>query len=76
MEFENITLEGTHVRLEPLSRLQKEGLCKAIADGELWNLHVTLVPHISNIDVFIDNALQTFKSQDGLSFVSIDKKKQ
>ena len=74
MEFENIILEGTHVRLEPLCRLHKEGLCKAIADGELWNLHVTLVPHISNIDVFIDNALQAFKSQDGLTFVTIDKK--
>lgn len=74
MKFENITLEGNFVRLEPITKKHKEGLCKAIADGELWNLHVTLVPHTKDIDSFINNALEAFESSDGITFAIIDKK--
>ncbi len=74
MEFKNITLEGKFVRLEPITKKHKEGLCKAIADGELWNLHVTLVPHTKDIDSFINNALEAFESSDGITFAIIDKK--
>lgn len=74
MEFEEITLEGKFVQLEPITKKHKEGLCKAISDGELWNLHVTRVPHTKDIDAFINNALQAFESGDGITFAIIDKK--
>lgn len=45
MKLEPVVLEGKYVRLEPLSPAHRQGLCDAIADGELWNLFVTLVPH-------------------------------
>jgi hypothetical protein len=35
MKFNKITLEGKHVRLEPLSKDYRDGLIEAISDGEL-----------------------------------------
>lgn len=73
MKFQEVTLEGKFVRLEPLSLKHKEGLCDAIFDGELWNLYVTLVPHPDNIDSFFNYAQESFESGDGLSFAIIEK---
>lgn len=73
MEFKNSTLKGKRVQLEPLTEDHKESLCKAISDGELWDLHVTLVPHTKDIDSFIANALAAFKSGDGITYAIIDK---
>ena len=74
MKYEEITLEGKYVRLEPLSFSHKEELVEAISDGELWNLFVTLVPKPDDIDAFINNANTAQKSGDGLAFATIDKK--
>jgi RimJ/RimL family protein N-acetyltransferase len=73
MIFEKVTLEGNHVRLEPLSEVHRSELIEAISDGELWNLFVTLVPRVEGIDAFIDNALAAHKNEDGLAFATIDK---
>jgi|SRR3990167_3679544 len=73
MIFEKVTLDGKHVRLEPLSEVHREGLCQAISDGELWNLFVTLVPHVNGIDEFVNNAYFAHKSGDGLAFATINK---
>lgn len=72
MSIEKKILEGELVRLEPLSiEYHKEGLCKAISDGELWNLYVTLVPHIKDIDGFFSNAEKTYNAGDGLAYATI-----
>ena len=71
--MEKVTLEGNHVRLEPLSVKHREELIGAISDGELWNLFVTLVPKIENIDRFIEEAIAAHLNQDGLVFATIDK---
>lgn len=73
MKFEKVVLEGRRVQLEPLTPAHKDGLCQAILDGELWNLFVTLVPHINDIDTFINNAEIAYEAGDGLSFAIIDK---
>jgi len=73
MSFEKVTLEGSHVRLEPLSEHHRSELIEAIADGELWNLFVTLVPRIEGIDEFIGNAISAQLNADGLAFATIDK---
>jgi len=73
MNFEKVTREGQHVRLEPLSKLHREQLIGAIADGELWKLFVTLVPPIEGIDGFIENAIDAHSNADGLAFATIDK---
>ncbi|RYY73786.1 MAG: N-acetyltransferase [Gammaproteobacteria bacterium] len=73
MKFDAVTLEGKFVRLEPLHKKHREGLCEAIADGELWNLYVTLVPPLDQIDLFFENAQTAFEAGDGLVFATIDK---
>jgi len=73
MKIEPIVLEGNYVRLEPLSKIHKEGLCKAIYDGELWKLHITLAPHPDNINEFLNNAHEAYEIGNGLAFVTIDK---
>jgi RimJ/RimL family protein N-acetyltransferase len=44
VEISPVTLEGQHVRLEPLSLAHEEALIAAASDGELWNSTVTIVP--------------------------------
>ena len=74
MRFEPTTLEGEFVRLEPLSKEHKHGLCEAISDGELWNLQVTLVPHPDQIDGFFEKAAEIREAGAGLAFATFEKK--
>ncbi|MDR5833514.1 GNAT family N-acetyltransferase [Caballeronia sp. LZ034LL] len=48
------TLSGTRVQLRPLRREDRAALLAAAADGELWNLRVTVVPNEDTIDRMID----------------------
>lgn len=43
-DFQPVTLEGDHVRLEPLSAGHGDDLIAAACDGELWRLWYTSVP--------------------------------
>lgn len=44
MDVAPITLEGVHVRLDPLSMAHRDALFAAAADGELWQSTVTFIP--------------------------------
>lgn len=39
-----VTLEGAHVRVEPLSADHHDDLCESVRDGELWQLWYTVIP--------------------------------
>ena len=41
---EPVTLQGTHVRLEPLQAGHAAALAEAVRDGQLWELWYTAVP--------------------------------
>ncbi len=73
MSIEPVVLEGKYVRLEPLSDGHRDGLCRAITDGELWNLFVTIVPHPDDIEQFLANAKKAQEMGDGLTFATLDK---
>lgn len=73
MRIEPVVLEGKFVRLEPLNESHRDGLSKAISDGELWKIFVTLVPHPDNIEQFVNNAAKAHESGDGLAFATIDR---
>ena len=73
MPLEKITLEGSHVRLEPMAPRHHDGLCAAVRNGELWNLEVTLVPHPRDMQVFMATAEEGYQSGRELPFVIIDK---
>ena len=66
-------MEGKHVRLESLGEQHKEGVCRAISDGELWNLFVTIVPHPDDIDQFLAKAKSAHERGEGLAFATIAK---
>ena len=73
MGIQSVTLEGRFVRIEPLSKVHIEGLCRAISDGELWKLLVAMVPHPDNIDEYLSDAHDAYKTGIGLAFATIDK---
>lgn len=73
MDILPITLEGQHVRLEPLSPAHEESLIAAASDGELWNSTVTIVPDRTNMAGYIAEALQAQAQGVHLPFVIIQK---
>jgi RimJ/RimL family protein N-acetyltransferase len=73
MEVVPITLEGQHVRLEPLTQAHAEPLIAAASDGELWNSNVTIVPSRDTIADYIQAALDGQAQERELPFVTIRK---
>jgi RimJ/RimL family protein N-acetyltransferase len=71
MEISPVTLEGQHVRLEPLSQTHQQALIAAAGDGELWNSTVTIVPTRSTIAGYIEAALQALAQGRELPFVIV-----
>ena len=52
-----VSLEGEHLRLEPLAASHAEGLREAVADGGLDALWFTIVPDAAAMPGWIDDAL-------------------
>jgi RimJ/RimL family protein N-acetyltransferase len=73
MDVSPITLEGPHVRLEPLRPEHAEALTAAAADGQLWNSKVTTVPTPASMAAYIDTALQAQARLTELPFVIVRK---
>jgi RimJ/RimL family protein N-acetyltransferase len=73
VEISPVTLEGQHVRLEPLSLAHEEALIAAASDGELWNSTVTIVPTRADMAAYIEAALQGQAQGRELPFVIIRK---
>lgn len=73
MDILPITLEGQHVRLEPLSPAHEKSLIAAASDGQLWNSTVTIVPDETNMAAYIGEALQGQAQGVHLPFVIIQK---
>lgn len=72
MKLEKITLEGKNVRLESLQSRHLDGLARAIEDGRLWELPVTVVPHPRDLGAFLDAAEHAFAAGTELAFATID----
>lgn len=68
-----ITLNGTHVRLEPLSQSHHDELVEAVRDGELWNLWYTYVPPPDRMRAEIDRRLGLKEQGSMLPFAVIDQ---
>lgn len=67
-----VTLASEHLRLKPLGLQHVEGLKRAAADGELWNIRVTSVPEPDDTRGYIERALQGFAEGHRLAFAVID----
>ena len=73
MLIEETILQGTGVRLEPLSATHLAGLAEAIRDGELWKLPITFVPHPDDLPGFLHDAQRQFTAGSELAFATIDQ---
>ena len=71
--IECLTLEGRHVRLEPLSFSHQDELLKAATDGELWTLPYTIVPSEETIAEYIGHTLQAQEQGLEQPFAIVDK---
>ena len=69
-----ITLEGPGIVLRPLQYADADALVHAAADGELWNLTVTVVPSASTVDSYLKKALDGRESGTVMPFVIVLKK--
>ena len=64
-----VTLEGRGVRLERMEKQHRDGLAKAAADGELWQLWFTSVPRPDETERYIAQALAGEEAGHMLPFV-------
>src|SRR6188472_1271804 len=67
-----VTLEGHGVRLEPMSPAHADALAAAVADGRLWELWYTAVPHPSAVSDYISAALDGLREGHMLPWVVRD----
>lgn len=64
-----VTLEGRHVRLEPLEPGHAAHLIDAADDGELWKSNMTIVPSRASMGEYIGMALESQATGRELPFV-------
>lgn len=66
-------LEGTFVRLEPLSQARSNELSEACEDGKLYDLWYTWVPSPDRMSADIDRRLALYAAGSMMPFVTVDK---
>lgn len=65
-------LVGQRIRLRPLKEDDAGALLQAAADGELWNLPITVIPSADTVDAYIATALKGMADGSVLAFVTED----
>lgn len=68
-------LSGSAVELRPMRKDHGQALIEAAADGELWNLKVTVVPGAETIQAYIARALEGERAGTVMPFVIVDRAK-
>ncbi|MEP6692037.1 MAG: GNAT family protein [Gemmatimonadaceae bacterium] len=71
MDLTPITLEGRHVRLEPLGPEHIDGLTAVGLDPELWRLIPTQITSRAEMAQYVDIALQWRAANSALPFATI-----
>lgn len=67
------TLQGQGIILRPLQYADADALLRAAADGELWNLTVTVVPSATTVDAYLKKALDGREAGTVIPFVIVLK---
>jgi N-acetyltransferase len=73
MNIESITLEGTHVRLEPLSLAHHEGLTEVGLDETIWRWSPVPMRTGEEMRAYIEEALAWQERRSALPFATIEK---
>lgn len=74
MDILPVTLDGMHVRLDPLSLAHVPELCKVGLDDELWKITMTLIRNKEEMEQYVEIALRSQELGTALPFATIDKK--
>ncbi len=74
LDVRPVTLERNPVRLLPLTLDHEDGLRKAAADGELWQIRVTSVPEPERTRTYIEQAMKMQAEGSRLPFVVLDSR--
>ncbi len=69
-----VTLEGTHIRLEPLSMNHHAQLCEIGLDEDLWRLTTSVIKTPEDLKTYIETALKWQADGIALPFAIIEKK--
>lgn len=69
-----ITLEGAHVRLEPLTRDHTSALCEVGLDPELWRWTLAQVHTPEDMRRYVEDALRERDAGRALPFVTIERR--
>jgi RimJ/RimL family protein N-acetyltransferase len=73
MIVEPVTLEGQHVRLEPLTMAHVEPLCEVGLDPELWRWTLTVIETPEAMRAYVDEALRARAAGSALPFATVDR---
>jgi RimJ/RimL family protein N-acetyltransferase len=72
-----VTLEGRHVRLEPMTRERADAIARALGaaatDGNMWESKVTAIPRPEGMRAYVDQALAELDRGASLPFVTVDR---
>ena len=67
-----VTLQGRHVKLEPLTLAHAPALVRAVQDGELWRLWYTAIPTPDRMVAEIERRLGLLASRSMLPWAVLD----
>ncbi len=71
MLIDPVTLEGSYVRLEPLSLSHLQDLCEVGLDDELWRLTMTQIGSEDDMRRYIETALDWQRAGTALPFATV-----
>jgi N-acetyltransferase len=74
MLVQPVTLEGRHVRLEPLSLSHLEDLCEVAFDEDVWRYTTSVIKTPSDLREYVEIALRGQREGAALPFATIDKR--
>ena len=72
MKASPVTLNGSHVRLEPLSLDHIEPMYAAASDEELWRWTTSHISSIADMREYVESALDAQRAGTALPFATID----
>jgi RimJ/RimL family protein N-acetyltransferase len=72
MNIQPVTLEGRHIRLEPLSLAHHAQLCEIGLDPEIWRWTTSLIRTPEDMRTYIETALKLQADGSALPFATIE----
>jgi len=73
MQLASITLEGRHVRLEPLNAHHVDALTKAALDPKIWEFTSSVIRNAGEMQKYVEEALGLQHAGTAMPFATVDR---